>query len=264
MKARNFVLTLLALCVWGAAANAQGVWEKKDWKQWSKNDCQKILEDSPWAQKWENNVPVQTQFGRPTGGTGRETEQSVYYIIQLRSALPIRQAFIRKAQFENNYDKLGADQKKQFDDSAERFLARKYEDVILVHVIYGSNISMYAKEMKRIWQGYPEDAPPTDTSLVLSNGVRLKPLKIISAPGGGMEFELVFPRQVQGEPVVTPDTKFLGVEFPHPDLSKINVETTISLGKAVQDSTTDRATGPARVYKAFKTEKMIVNGVIVY
>ncbi len=270
MKARSITLTrtaailgcaLLVLSLCAASASAQGFWEKKQWQTWSKDECKKVLEDSPWAQTWTRADVAQDTFGQPTSGTGRESEQQVYYIIQFRSALPVRQAFIRSMQIERKYDKLNADQKAQFDASVDSYLSRKYDDVIVVHVIYGSNISMYAKEMKRIWQSFPADAPPHNITLITSAGVRVQPLKIMTAPGGAMEFELVFPRLVNGEPVLAANVKSVGVEFPHPDLGQM-----VALGSTQPSSSANsqKVTAPARVYGEFKTEKMMVKGELLY
>jgi hypothetical protein len=243
MKVRSMTLALVALSVCAAAAFAQGFWDKKDWKSWSKEECKKMQEDSPWARKWYRTHVAEDRFGQPTKGDTRETEQQIFYVIQLRSALPVRQAFIRDAQVRNKYDKMSAEEKKNFDASAEGFLSRKYDDVIVVHVLYGTNIQNDERELMRFWQAYPEGTVPTEAFLTTSTGKRIPPIKYVSAKGGGLEFELIFPRTLNGEPLITPDVKTLGVEFHHPN---IGLE------------------GEARVYQDFKIEKMTVNGVIIY
>jgi len=242
MKARNISLALLALGVCAAAAFAQGFWDKKEWRSWSKEECKKMQEDSPWAQKWYRAHVAQDRFGQPTKGDTRETEQFIFYVIQLRSALPVRQAFIRDILI-RNYDKMGAEQKKSFDASAEAFLARKYDDVIVVHVLYGSNIQNDEREMMKFWQSYPEGTVPMEAFLSTSTGKRVAPLKYVSAKGAGLEFELIFPRLQNGEPIITPDVKSISVEFQHPNIGP---------------------EGTARVYQDFKIEKMTVSGTVLY
>lgn len=244
MKARCITLALLALCVWAAAAFAQGFWEKKDWQTWSKDECKKMQEDSPWAHKWYRTHVAQDRFGRPTQGDTRETEQQIWYAVQLRSALPVRQAFIRDLQISNKYDNMSAAEKKTFDASAEAYLSRKYGDVIVVHVLYGTNIQNNERELMRFWQtNYPEGTVPLEATLTTSAGDRVQPIKYIPAKGGGLEFELIFPRQVNGRPLITPDMKSFAVEFQHPNIG---------------------LAGAARVYQEFKIEKLIVNGAVVY
>jgi hypothetical protein len=125
----------------------------------------------------------------------------------------------------------------------EGFLNRKFDDVIVVHVLYGSNVTTYAQEMARIWQGYPSGTVPLQADLITSKGVHVQPIKYIPAPGGAREFELIYPRVVNGEPIITKDVKSIGIEFPHPNVSP---------------------EGAARVYGEFKIEKMTVNGEILY
>jgi hypothetical protein len=244
MKTRKFSGLLVAILFCAAAAGTQGFWDKKDWKSWSKDECKKMQEDSPWAHKWYRTHVAEDRFGQPTKGDTRETEQQIFYVIQLRSALPIRQAFIRDAQVNNKYDKMSAKEKQNFDASADAFLSRKYEDVIVVHVIYGTNIQNDERALMRFWQtNYLEGTVPMEAFLTTSAGKRVPPIRYVSAKGGGLEFELIFPRTQNGEPIVTPDVKTIGVEFQHPE---IGLE------------------GGARVYQEFKTDKMMVNGVLVF
>src|ERR1700733_6505926 len=51
-KRRYFisVLGILALAV--LTARADDFWVKKDWTKWSKDDCNRMLQDSPWSKKW--------------------------------------------------------------------------------------------------------------------------------------------------------------------------------------------------------------------
>lgn len=252
-----FAFFLVALLCAGAAG-AQGFWEKKEWKSWSKEECRKLLEDSPWAQKWSRGDVSTDRFGQPTSGTGRVTEPQVYYFVQLRSALPVRQAFIRSVQLQNGYDKMSPEQKKQFDASADSYLARKYDDVIVVHITYGSNVEIYAKEMKRIWQGYAPDAPPHNITMITSTGTRVLPLKLMNAPGGAQEFELIFPRVVNGEQILTSTVKSVAVEFPHPDLEQMAVRAD------PQATSSEKVTAAAQVNVNFKVERMVVRGQVVY
>src|SRR5690348_17568844 len=54
----------------------------------------------------------------------RSEDPTIYYIVELRSALPMRQAIGRSAEIGNNYDKADPQHKKTMDDSVNAFLAR--------------------------------------------------------------------------------------------------------------------------------------------
>ena len=254
MKARRIGLALLALSVWAPASSAQ-VWDKKAWQQWSKDDCVKVLEDSPWGRKWYRSKVQQDRFGQPTGGDTRETEQQIFYVLQLRSALPVRQAVARQAQIQNKYDKMKPEDKKNLDASTDRYLAGKYEDVIVVHVLYGSNVQAYERELMRYWKSFPKGTVPQEAALTTSTGVKVQPLQFISPPGAALEFELIFPRMVNGEPLITPAVKSFSVEFRHPNVGNLETE---QLGGNVS------VEKYARVSVEFKTEKMLLNGVTVF
>src|SRR5579862_781833 len=84
----------------GHAVTKHEPWLTEDWTQWTSHDCSIVLEGSPW---------VQTIY-RPVGG-----HRSYSTIVQLRSALPIRQALLRQIQLEKHYDKMSAQKKRSFD-----------------------------------------------------------------------------------------------------------------------------------------------------
>src|SRR5262249_5156326 len=142
------------------ASFAQGPWAKKDWKQWSKDDCKKVLEESPWAQRWSESNTKMANFAtrtRGTSGVGSESELEVHYVVQLRSALPIRKAVVRQALIASGYDGMEPPKQKDMEKQTESFLNRAYDDVIVVHVIYGSNVQEYNRDLATFWQTrYPE------------------------------------------------------------------------------------------------------------
>jgi hypothetical protein len=232
----------LAVLLATPAARAQ-FWEKKPWKEWSKGDAKKMLEDSPWAKKWQIGQSQQVTFGQPTGGTGDQGSSQIWYIIQLRSARPIREGVFREMQLNSQYSKMSDAEKKAFDEQGEGFISKSYEDSILVHVVYGSNQQPIEREMARHWQGYPAGTVPMGANLISSRNVRVGVARLISPPGATYEFEMVFPRLVNGEPWITPEDKRLRVEFPHPAVGGM---------------------GSARVFVEFNLEKMKIGDKLEY
>ena len=61
--------------------------------------------------------------------------------------------------------------------------------------------------------------------------------------GAGRAFEFVFPRDVSGEPVVTPNVESIRIEFPNPQIRELNDQ---------------------RTTFEFKTEKMKYKGSVIY
>src|SRR6516165_6544110 len=118
-------LRFLVVLVLAGASFAQGPWLKKDWKQWSKDDCKKVLEDSPWAHRWSQSTAKVANFASRTSGTqgvGSESEVGVYYVVQFRSALPVREAVVRETLIANRYDSRDPEEKEVMRKQTEGFL----------------------------------------------------------------------------------------------------------------------------------------------
>jgi hypothetical protein len=239
----RFLLTI----VLATASLAQGPWAKKDWKQWSKDDCKKVLEDSPWAQRWTDRNAKTANFAtrtRGTGDVGSESELSVYYLVQFRSALPIREAVVRQTLIANQYDRLDTEKQDSMRKQTEGFLNRKYDDVIVVHVTYESNVVDYNRDLATFWQThYAEGTVPQEAFLNGSRGQKVAPVRMVSPKGGAQEFELIFPRVVEGKPLLEQGDKTISVEFASPAVGGV---------------------GSSRVFVEFKVDKMALNGQLIY
>jgi hypothetical protein len=94
----------------GAAKTKDPPWIAKDWTHWDSDDCDAVLKRSPWGtdpsyRNFSNfaSSPIAVQHGG--------------IAVQLRSALPIRQALLRKVQLDKFYDKMKPDKKQAFDQA---------------------------------------------------------------------------------------------------------------------------------------------------
>ena len=239
----RFLLTI----VLATASFAQGPWAKKDWKQWSKDDCKKVLEDSPWAQRWSQSDAKMANFATRTSGTsgvGSESELAVDYLVQFRSALPVREAVVRQVLIANQYDLADPEKKEAMRKQTDGFLNRSYDDVIVVHVTYGSNVQEYNRDLATFWQTrYSEGTVPQEAFLNGPRGQKVAPVRMVSPKGGAQEFELIFPRVVEGKPLLEPGDKTIGVEFVAPSVGGV---------------------ASSRVFMEFKVDKMALNGQLIY
>jgi hypothetical protein len=244
MKLTSRFLLTIALAT---ASLAQGPWTKKDWKQWSKDDCKKVLEDSPWAQRWTQSSTKMANFATRTGGTsgvGSESELEVYYVLQFRSARPVREAVVRQVLIANQYDLADPEKKEVMRKQTDGFLNRSYDDVIVVHVTYGSNVPEYNRDLANFWQThYSEGTVPQEAFLHGPRGQKVAPVRMISPKGGAQEFELIFPRVVEGKPLLEPGDRTMGVEFISPAVGGVD---------------------SSRVFMEFKVDKMTLNGQLIY
>ncbi len=257
---RNFFAGALAVLLLSAfTARAEDFWIKKDWKQWSKDECAKILQDSPWSRKWAKSQMGSSQMPGVSGanaeGAAGEKTPEMHYSVELQSSLPVREAVIRLAQINNKYDKMTDAQKKDFDAKAEGLLNRNYDDVIWLHVTYGSNLQSFERDMATYWKNIPPDAPPIDLYLITERGDRVLPVKFSSPANGSYSFDVIFPRMRNNEPVVRAGDKEFSLQFTHP-----------AIGNQTQRNTTNPSDpsmdvfGEERVLIQFKLDKMMISG----
>jgi hypothetical protein len=263
LKRRYLFSILSILCATVLTVSAEEFWVKKDWKQWSKDDCAKILQDSPWTKRWAKSQIASHQMPGVSGanqeGASAENAPEMHYVIQLRSSLPIREAVVRLQAIQLKYDKMSDKDKKDFDAKADSLLTRSYDDVILVHVEYGSNLQSFEREMSTYWKTIPPDAPPNDLYLITERGDRVTPTRFISPTNGSYSFDLAFPRVKDKEPIVRDGDKELSFQFTHPAIGNQTQTNPNSPTGASMD-----VFGEERVLVQFKLDKMAIRGKANY
>jgi hypothetical protein len=268
LKARYFAGVLVVLVIAVLTVRAEDFWIKKPWNQWSKDECNKILTDSPWSRKWSKaSVTVSAALpgssGQSSEGAGGEKSPEVFYYVQLRSSLPVREAVVRQQQIQG-YAKLNDAQKKEFDAKAESLFNNSYDDVILVHVDYGSNVQTFEREMAVYWKNIREDSIPVDFYLINERGDRLTPARFVSPKNGTYAFDLVFPRLKNNEPVVRQGDKQLEIQFINPAVGTQSQATSGAGGSATALDPSIGVFGRERVLIQFKLDKMMVNGKLSF
>jgi hypothetical protein len=212
------------------AAGADDFWVKKDWKTWSKAECKKMLEDSPWARRFlvENRISSRqlpsgsndmadvpnTGSSLANGGTGEIT-----YYIQLLSAAPVRDAYIRQQQIEQKFDKMSDAEKNSFDAGMEQQLKGVTGDVIAVRVVFESNKPGLGDAVAEFWRSLPPHTVPFNLFLVTERGTQVPPLAFSFIKRADTEFDITFPRSVGADPVIAPDAKSIKIQFPNPTVN---------------------------------------------
>jgi hypothetical protein len=243
MKRSSTRTTLLLLCLSVTLLlQAKDFWQEKDYKHWSKQECRKLLQDSPWAKSYSiDNVVIEFFETRPT--PGQESNPRITYHVQFRSALPIRQAEIRSAQLQMNYDQLSPEQRSNFDRQAEQYLNVSFADSVAVHVSFDSNVIPIARELMQYWQTKTLEQVKNTTYLVGSDGTLVPPTEFQPYGPGRQEFALLFPRQHEGKPLVGPKDKRISLQFEHPATSELR---------------------GGRVLVQFPVKKMLIDGKVIY
>jgi hypothetical protein len=273
MKRNTLLFAVLAALLLAGTAGAQEFWEKKPYTEWSKEQCKKLLENAPWAAHQGARDVQNVAFTQSSTG-GQDTEKRIDYFAQIRSALPVRQAVIRRAMIEAKYDKMSADQKKQFDESAAGFLARQYPDAVVIAVEYSTNVEVYDRELARHWQTTDPGALMSQIYLTVRNGQRIQPVSYTPDRGAGRAFQLVFKRALDnGEPIIGPGDKII-LELPAPtfdprsinDNPQLNDPAGSNRGQVTGASggSTARGLKEGRLVFEFRAEKMKHKGELVF
>ena len=237
LRRASGILAVLALAV--STVGADDFWVKKDWKQWTTADCKKLLESSPWTlRKLVENESNVNRLPSAANGANADTAMNkdageVNYIVQVRSATPIRHALIREQQIEKQYDKMTDAGKKEFDEQMNQLYSDR-NDVIILHVKYSGTREQLAVDISKSWKSIPADTVPAEMNLIASNGSKATPIFFSADPDGGDGFLLTYPRSMLGE-----GFKSFKLQIPHPALGDF---------------------GASKVYVEFKLDKMTFEG----
>jgi hypothetical protein len=244
---RRYAAGILAVFVLAVlTASADDFWVKKDWKTWTAADCKKLLEDSPWAKKVlkENetdlgHVPSAAQSAtvdKAAAGLNQGAGE-INYVVQIRSADPMRHALIREQQIEKGYEKMSDADKKTFDAQMEQLFSAP-GDPIMIHVRYYANRPQLTVLLNNAWSSMSPNAVPVDMLLLPAGGGKVVPLTFLQDGGGAPEFDVTFPRSALGAGV-----KSFKLQILNPALGDF---------------------GTSKVLAEFKTDKMTVDGKLAF
>ncbi len=200
---RRFLMCgLLLLAIALTATAADDFWATKDWKLWTRAECEKMLSDSPWAKTWRAPAIAQT----------------IVFVVQVRSALPIREALVRKQQLDQKYDTMDEDKRKVFDGQAEEILSRKYDHMILINVDY-SRADVDDATLLNIgimFGSVHNGATGLNLRLITETGDRVEALRVDSRYARNYQYDLIFPRVKDGATVIKEGAKFFDIQFQSP------------------------------------------------
>ncbi len=196
------VVMFLALCLM-AAGSVAGQKKLKPWKEWSKADAQKILNDSPWAhlqvdQDFQEASPL-TRPPDPSVDTRLRQNDGMTYGIRIFSARPVRQAFVRMIQLQKK--DLPPDTTARLNSFAE---ATSDDSIIIAVTIENPDANMLGKAMQIVRNATAVRIRNT-TFLERNDGKRVF-LEEYTPPGSdGFGARFIFPRMVDGQPFLNPE-----------------------------------------------------------
>jgi hypothetical protein len=226
----QLIAFLSILCLAVPLAAMGDFWVKKPYQNWSAEETRRVLEESPWATTLTLGAVQTATPSSRSHNAEMETDPSISYILQFRSALPIREAQVRSSQLNSHYDKMNPEQKAAFDANAGKFLGVTFPDRVVVAVTFHTNVQEDDSLMRNYWAS--QSLAKLSMSVYLNtNSERLS---LLSYSFKDDTFQFTFPRPKQ----VQPEEK-ISVEFVHPRIGAI---------------------GQQRIFQTFSLRKMLVDG----
>jgi len=177
--------------------------------RWPLSKAIQVLNSSPWARQ-ETYTRVIAGVG--SGVSGEKEIFNTFYV-RFLSARPILEAVVRIQQLQYGYDGLADADKRRFDEYAAAELLSGFEDWIVVSVGFRSNDPNEESRVRRFFQ--KETAETIRNKAFLSTDrlsqVRIRTYFPPREEGIGAKF--VFPRQIDGVPIVSATCKTVAFEL---------------------------------------------------
>ena len=236
---------LILLLAFLAVSSAVAQKKLKPWKEWSQEEAQKVLTDSPWAHPqvdMELADPNRLNRSRVVGVGNEDTrtrlnEERVAYYIRFYSARPIRQAFIRLLKLQQT--KIDPETLARMNAFAEKQPA---DSIVIAVNVDGPD----TKPIEKVMQVLRTETTGTLRSisyLERSDGKRVYLTEYVPPGRDGVGARFVFPRKLDGQPFLT--SKSASIRF-RSELRSPELES------------------PIKFDMIFKVKEMIVDGELEY
>ena len=214
------VAILLTICA-TAADSVVGQKKLKPWKEWSKTDAQKVLNDSAWAHlQVDQDFVEPSPLTRPTDSsidTRLKQNEGMTYGIRFFSARPVRQAFVRMIQLQKK--DLAPEMVSRLNTFAEM---PSQESIIIAVTIENPDANMLGKAMQII-RNTTTTTIKNSTYLERSDGKRVF-LEQYTPPGtDGFGARFIFPRMLDDKPFLSPEFAIVRFVSDLSSLIKLNM-----------------------------------------
>jgi hypothetical protein len=210
--------TVLAILIFALAstATAQKRLPKKPYTEWNLQEVMTLLQNSPWVE-----ASVQFAQGRSGDSPDRPPDTEFYVELRLYSALPIRQAIVRRMQLTIPYAKLTAAQRASFDAEVDGLLkcpqCAEYYIVTIASASqspfsFATRGDPHTLDTVDVVKRLPEDELLRQVSLLNDKGERRNAARVMFTPRNEMVF--LFRRvDEHGSALITPANKKFSIEF---------------------------------------------------
>lgn len=211
VKTLPVTLLLLALFV-----SAPAQWDKKPYTEWSEKDALKVLNDSAWGQTQTlTDTSNMTGVARADSSSSRISNvDQVNFRIRFFSSKPVRQAFSRMIELQMK-DKLNDEMKGKLKSLA----TADFPDYVLITVLCESpNANNKIQEATAALFKFTTADLKNNTYLLTKGGKRVFLQEYQPPRNDGFGARFVFPRLVDGEAYITPES---GEILFHSELPKL-------------------------------------------
>ena len=201
-KSKVLVIAVTLLC----ATYAYAQWDKKPYKEWSEKEALAVLNNSPWGQtQIYTDTSHMFDEGRAVDSAARREIEvpEIRFRIRFFSSKPILQATSRLVEL-----KQKGQLSKQLASQLDALANATFPDYIVVTVAAetakaGSLMGMAASLLDRQTTAQLKN----DTYLSTKGGKRVFLLEYQPPRNDGFGARFVFPRNVDGQPVISPENE---------------------------------------------------------
>jgi hypothetical protein len=229
---RALVVSVLLFAT--SALLAKDFWDEP-FDKWNREQVLRMLSDSPWAQSETFTGAIDAK------NAGMAGEKELYYrfIARFFSALPVREAYVRMAGLMNNYDQMAPEQRQEFDKRFKHALELDVADRVIVAVDYSTNDPNTARDLRTAFESATVDTLKQRVYLISQKLGRIEAREYFPPSADGTGAKFIFPRTVNGQPVLGPQDKEIRFDFTAPITNQ-------------------------RVFLTFKSAKMVYRGGLSY
>jgi hypothetical protein len=208
-RKRTSLLAALALTI--AAGTASSQKKEKPWTEWSKQEAEKVLTNSPWAQTQTDTDTSQMMYSptaddrmpgvRKTDTTDSRTAQgatngtvSSAYHVRIFSARPIREAHARLLIIQNKFSP------EQVEKIRQTFAEIKAPDSIIITVVFESSDQRTLAPIMQAFNSAATGTLKNNTYLQRSDGKQLFLEEYLPPDKDGFGARFIFLRNPDEEP----------------------------------------------------------------
>jgi hypothetical protein len=238
--------------------------QTKPWKEWTRKEAEKILNDSPWSQTQTETEGARPEEptksfgdtrGRESGITSVTAPFTLKFRVRLFSARPVRQAYVRMIELSDKPPDEAASQKM---DAWANLLA---DDQIIVSVAYESSERGSMDVLTRALSTAATENFKNSVYLERKDGKRLYITEYVPPSKDVFGARFKFPRTIDGQPFLTSDS---GVIRFHAEYQAKALETSDSATALPLPRSSRTESAKFKVDVKFKVAEMVYNGDLEY